>query len=254
MPRSLEAESGARGPGVEPCRGARWPRVEPGGRGWSPGAEGGAVSRSPVTEGGARGRGWSHDAEPWGRGPGWSQQPGLGQEHSSTFQQGLRRRRRFLGTRVRSAFITYSRETALVLQGPGDVGTRRVSVAQVGAERRAFRGGSGSIRGMPDWPQTARLQGSHFQGRSGPLGGFNPISCRVADPSFPSVTSQIPDITTSPKSTLFWPGVPARSREEPPRTKWAREGKEVGAAAPPCKKFRETPGTPPPSPLPLITH
>ena len=236
MPRSLVAESGARGPGVEPCRGARWLRVEPGGRG------------------GARGRGWSHDAEPWGRGPGWSQQRGLGQEHSSTFQQGVRRRRRFLGTRVRSAFITYSRETALVLQGPGDVGTRRVSVAQVGAERRAFRGGSGSIRGMPDWPQTARLQGSHFQGRSGPLGGFNPISCRVADPSFPSVTSQIPDITTSPKSTLFWPGVPARSREEPPRTKWAREAKEVGAAAPPCKKFRETPGTPPPSPLPLITH
>ena len=113
--------------------------MRPGGRGWSPGAGGGA-----------RGRGWSHDAEPWGRGRGWSQQRGLGQEHSSTFQQGVRRRRRFLGTRVRSAFITYSRERALVLQGPGDVGTRRVSVAQVGAGGCVFLGGSVSL--LPNRP------------------------------------------------------------------------------------------------------
>ena len=63
VPRSLEAESGARGPGVEP-----------GGRGWSPGAEGGAVSRSPVTEGGARGPG----LEPGAGGGAMTQSPGAG--------------------------------------------------------------------------------------------------------------------------------------------------------------------------------
>ena len=85
-------------------------------------------------------------------------------------------------------------------------------------------------------------------------GGFNPISCRVLAPSSLRVTSQIPGTTTPLKSSLLWAGEPARSREEPPRTKWAREGKEVGAAAPPCKKFRETPRTPPPSPFRVIAH
>ena len=131
MPRSPVAEGGARGPGVEPCQGAREPGVDP-----------------------------------WGRG--WSQQRRLGQVHSSTFQPRVRRRR-LLGTRVRSAFITYGRERALVLQGPGDIGTRRVSVAQVGAGGCAFRGRSGSLlRGMPDW-WGSRAPTS--QGRSGPLGG-----------------------------------------------------------------------------------
>ena len=190
--------------------------------------------------------------DPWGRG--WSQQRRLGQVHSSTFQPRVRRRR-LLGTRVRSAFITYGRERALVLQGPGDIGTRRVSVAQVGAGGCAFRGGSGSLLpGKADWSQTARLQGSHFPGAGWTLGGFNRISCRVPAPSSLRVTSQIPGTTTPLKSSLLWAGEPARSREEPPRTKWAREGKEVGAAAPPCKKFRETPRTPPPSLFRLIAH
>ena len=132
--------------------------MEPRGRGWIPGAGDGAVPRSP----GPR-------MEPGGRG--WSQQRRLGQEHSSTFQPGVRRRR-LLGTRVRSAFITYGRERTLVLQRPGDIGTRRVSVAQVGAGGCAFRDRSGSLlRGMPDW-WGSRAPTS--QERSGPLGGVQP--------------------------------------------------------------------------------
>ena len=117
--------------------------------------------------------------------------------------------------------------------------------------------GAGMSLFSAEWPTGPKRPGSRAptsQGRAGPLGGFNPISCRVPAPSSPSVTSQIPGITTSPKSPLFWPGEPARSREEPPRTKWPRERKEVGAAAPPFKKFRETPRTPPPSHSRLITH
>ena len=106
--------------------------------------------------------------------------------------------------------------------------------------------------GLCPFSQTARLQGSHFPGAVWTLGGFQPYFLPRPGPLVPPVTSQIPGITTPPKSPLLWPGEPARSREEPPRTKWAREGKEVGAAAPPCKKFRETPRTPPPSPFRLM--
>ena len=122
---------------------------------------------------------WSRALEPGDQGGASS--CGLDKSHSSTFKPGARRRRRRrLGTRVRSAFITYRRERARVLQGPGDGGTRRVSVAQVGAGECAFRGGSGSL--LPekaDWSQTARLQGSHFPGPGWTLGWFHRISCRV---------------------------------------------------------------------------
>ena len=171
------------------------------------------------------GWGWSRDAKPWGRG--CSQQLPLRQEHSRTVRPGVRRRR-LLGIRVRSAFITYGRERALVLQGPGDGGTRRVSVAQVGAGGCALWGGSGSLLpGKADWSQTARLQGSHFAGAGGTLGGFTAFPAASRPPSSPSVTSQTPGITTSPKTPLFWPGEPARTREEPPRRKGA-EGRERG--------------------------
>ena len=117
--------------------------------------------------------------------------------------------------------------------------------------------GAGMSLFSAEWPTGPKRPGSTaptYKGRSGPLEGFKPISGRVPAPSSPSVTSQIPGITTSSRSPLFWPGEQARSREEPLRTKWAREGKEVGAAAPPFKKFRETPRTPPPSHSRLITH
>ena len=105
-------------------------------------------------------------------------------EHSSTFQPGARRRR-LQGTRVRSAFLTYGRERALVPQGLGDVGTRRVSVAQVGAGGCAFRGGYESLlRGMADWSQTARLQGSQFPGAGWTLGGFQPYILPRPGPLF----------------------------------------------------------------------
>ena len=155
MPAQEEAPTGPRVAGEAPELGVE------------PAARGRALPRSPVAEGGARGPGmepwgwgWSRDTKPWGLG--WSQQLPLRQEHSRTVRPGVRRSR-LLGTRVRSAFITYSRERALVLQGPGDGGTRRVSDAQVGAGGCAFRGGSGSLlHGMADWSQTARLHGSHF--------------------------------------------------------------------------------------------
>ena len=124
-----------------------------------------------------RAHGWSRALEPGDQGGASS--CGSDNSNSSTFKPGARHRRR-LGTRVRSAFITYRRERALVLQGPGDGGTRRVSVAQVGAGECAFRGGSGSL--LPekaDWSQTARLQGSHFPGPGWTLGWFHRISCRV---------------------------------------------------------------------------
>ena len=66
-----------------------------------------------------------------------------------------------------------------------------------------------------------------FQGRAGPLEGFTAFPAASRPPSSPSVTSQTPGITTSPKAPLFWPGEPARSREEPPRRKGA-EGRERG--------------------------
>ena len=157
------------------------------------------------------GWGWSRDAKPWGLG--CSQQLPLRQEHSRTVRPGVRRRL-LLGTRVRSAFITYGRERALVLQGPEDGGTRRVSVAQVGAGGCAFRGGSGSPPQDGRLSQTARLRAPTSQGQSGPLGGFNPISCRVPAPSSPSVTSQIPGITTSSRSACSGP----ESRQEAGRS------------------------------------
>ena len=148
----------------------------------------GAAPRSPGIAGGAAprslgGPGCSRAAEPRDRGGAAPRSPRAGsgasscgsdKSNSSTFQPGGRGRRR-LGTRVCSAFITYGRERALVLQGPGDGGTRRVSVAQVGAGGCAFRGGSGSLLpGKADWSQTALLQGSHFPGAGWTLGGFQP--------------------------------------------------------------------------------
>ena len=172
-----------------------------------------------------REHGWSRALEPGDQGGASS--CGSDNSNSSTFKPGARHRRR-LGTRVRSAFITYRRERALVLQGPGDGGTRRVSVAQVGAGGCALWGGSGSLLpGKADWSQTARLQGSHFAGAGGTLGGFTAFPAASRPPSSPSVTSQTPGITTSPKAPLFWPGEPARSREELPRRKGA-EGRERG--------------------------
>ena len=124
-----------------------------------------------------------------------------------------------------------------------------------GREGVLFGAGLGLFStGWPTGPKRPGSTAPTSKGRSGPLEGFNPISGRVPAPSSPSVTSQIPSITTSSRSPLFWPGEQARSREEPLRTKWAREGKEVGAGAPPCRKFRDTPRTPPPFPSRLITH
>ena len=174
-------------------------------------------------------------------------------EHSSTFQPGARRRR-LPGTRVRSAFITYGRERALVPQGLGDVGTRRVSVAQVGEGGCAFRGGSGSPPQDGRLSQTARLQGSHFPGAVWTLGGFQPYFLPRPGPLFSQRHFPNSRHYYFIQVTLVLARRAARSREETPRTKWAREGKEVGAAAPPCKKIRETPRTPPPSPSRLITH
>ena len=59
------------------------------------------------------------------------------------------------------------------------------------------------------------------------MGGFTAFPAASRPPSSPSVTSQTPGITTSPKTPLFWPGEPARTREEPPRRKGA-EGRERG--------------------------
>ena len=120
---------------------------------------------------------------------GCSQQLPLPQEHSRTVRPGVSRRR-LMGTRVRSAFITYSRERALVLQGPGDGGTRRVSVAQVGAGGCAFRGGSGSLlHRMADWSQTARLHGSHFPGAVSTLfpAASRPPLLPASLPKFPAL-------------------------------------------------------------------
>ena len=174
--------------------------------------------------------------------------------NSSTFQPGVRRRR-LLGTRVRSAFKTYRRERALVLQGPGDGGTRRVSVAQVGAGRCALWGGSGSLLpGKADWSQTAWLQGSHFPGAGGTLGGFTAFPAASWPPSSPSVTSQTPGITTSPKAPLFWPGEPARSWQEPPRRKGAEGSERGGGDGDTLQEVSRTPRTPPPCPFRVRTH
>ena len=92
-----------------------------------------------------------------------------------------------------------------------------------------------------------------------PRGGLDPWGVSTlfpAAPRPPRPPASLPKFAAlllHPSQPL-WPGEPTRSREEPPRTKWAREGKEVGAAAPPCKKFRETPRTPPPSLFRLIAH
>ena len=204
-----------------------------------------------------RAHGWSRALEPGYRGG--ANSGGSDNSNSSTFQPGARRRRR-LGTRVRSAFITYRRERAPVFQGPGDGGTRRVSVTQVGAGGCALWGGSGSLLpGKADWSQTARLQGSHFAGAGWTLGGggggrFTAFPAASRPPASPSVTFQTPCITISPKAPLFWPGEPARSREEPLRRKGAEGREEEAAAATPCKKFREPPRTPPPSPFRVRTH
>ena len=167
-----------------------------------------------------RAHGWSRALEPGYRGG--ANSGGSDNSNSSTFQPGARRRRR-LGTRVRSAFITYRRERAPVFQGPGDGGTRRVSVTQVGAGGCALWGGSGSLLpGKADWSQTARLQGSHFAGAGGTLGGFTAFPAASRPPSSPSVTSQTPRTTASPKAPLFCPGEQASSSGEPPRSKGAR--------------------------------
>ena len=81
--------------------------------------------------------------------------------------------------------------------------------------------------GRPTGPKRPCFRAPTSQGRAGPLGGFNRTSCRVPAPSSPSVTSQTPGITTTPKVPLFWPRESARRREEPPRSKWA-EGRERG--------------------------
>ena len=91
-------------------------------------------------------------------------------------------------------------------------------------------------------PKPPGSKGSHFPGAVWTLVGFQPYFLPRPGPLVPPVTSQIPGITTPPKSPLLCPGEPARSREEPPRTKWAREGKEVGAAAHPVKSFAKPRG------------
>ena len=132
---------------------------------------------------GAPRSGRSRAAEPTGRE--WSQQLRLGQEQLKHVSPGSAPPPP-PGHPVCSAFITYGRERALVLQGPGDGGTRRVSVAQVGAGGCAFRGGSGSLLpGKADWSQTALLQGSHFPGAGWTLGGFQPYFLPRPDPLVP---------------------------------------------------------------------
>lgn len=122
-------------------------------------------------------------------------------------------------------FITYRRERARVLQGPGDGGTRRVSVAQVGAGGCAPCGvdlGPFSP-GRPTGPKPPGLQGSHFPGADGTLGGFTAFPAASRPPSSPSATSQIPGITTSPKAP---PVLASESRQEAGR---ARGEKAEGA-------------------------
>ena len=178
-PRSLGNPGGAapRSPGIA---GGDAPRSLGDLRGAAPRSPGIAGRAAPRSLGD---RGCSRAVEPRDRGGAAPRSPGAGsgasscgsdKSNSSTFHPRARGRRR-LGTRVCSAFITYGRERALVLQGPGDGGTRRVSVAQVGAGGCAFRGGSGSLLpGKADWSQTALLQGSHFPGAGCTLGGFRP--------------------------------------------------------------------------------
>lgn len=81
--------------------------------------------------------------------------------------------------------ITYGRERALVLQGPGDGGNRRVSVTQVGAGGCAFRGGSGSLlRGMADWSKRPGSTAPTFPGGGLDPWGFQPYILPRPGPLF----------------------------------------------------------------------
>ena len=227
----------------------------------SPGIPGGAAQRSLGSWGGAlgpgvdpRAHGWSRALEPGDQGGASS--CGSDNSNSSTFKPGARHRRRRLGTRVRSAFITYRRERALVLQGPGDGGTRRVSVAQVGAGACALWGGSGSLLpGKADWSQTAWLQGSHFPGAGWTLGGFHRISCRVPAALFSQrhlsnsrhhyFTQDAPVLARRAGKN---PG--GASEEKRGRGKGKRRRRRRHAA----RSFLEPPPTPPPSPFRVRNH
>ncbi|KAM9679545.1 uncharacterized protein ACBT57_004175 [Dama dama] len=65
-----------------------------------------------------------------------------------------------------------------------------------------------------------------------------------------AVTSQTPGITTSPKGPLFWPGEPARSREEPPRSKGAEGRERGGGGGDTLQEVSRTPAYTTPIPFP----
>ena len=85
-------------------------------------------------------------------------------------------------------------------------------------------------------------------------GGLSSISCSVLAPSSPSVTSQSLRITASPRHPCSGP----ESRQEAGRSlrgeKGPREWKEEAAEATRCKKYREPPRAPRPSPFRVRTH
>ena len=152
--------------GSERCSAAK-----PRDRGWSRTAES-RWSRMQPRRGAPR-SGRSRAAEPRGRE--WSQQLRLGQEQLKHVSPGSAPPPPPPGRRGLLCVYNLPPGKSAVLQGPGDGGTRRVSVAQVGAGGCAFRGGSGSLLpGKADWSQTALLQGSHFPGAGWTLGGFQP--------------------------------------------------------------------------------
>ena len=76
--------------------------------------------------------------------------------------------------------------------------------------------------GRPTGPSPPGSRTPTSQGAGWALGGLNSIFCSILGPSSPSVTSQTPRTTASPKAPLFCPGEQASSSGEPPRSKVAR--------------------------------
>ena len=213
----------------------RGPGLEPWGRGWSPGNTDGAA--------------------PWS--------PGTGVEPAAAAQ-------------TRATQARFSRECAAAASwAPGSALRLKLTA---GKERWSFKGremegpeGSllhksgldGVLCGVDLGPfSPGSPTGPNHPSPGLPLsrGGLDPWGVsphflpRPGHPLLPASPPKLPASLLHPRRPCSGP----ESRQEAGRSfrgeKGPREGKEEAAAATPCKKFREPPRTPPPSPFRVRTH
>lgn len=237
---------------MEPRRGAS--RNAEGTSPWSPGITRGAMQRrlgGPGVE--PWGRVWSpgntDGAAPWSLGDrDGASSCGSDKSNSSTFQPG---RQLAAASWAPGPLCVYNLPPgrALVLQGPGDGGTRRVSLHRSGVEGVLCGVDLGPFSpGRPTGPKPPGSRTPTLQGAGWTLGGFHRIFCHVPATLFSQ--RHLPNS----RHYYFIQGTPVlagRAWQEALRSlrgeKGPREGKEEEAAATPCKKFREPPRTRPPS-------